>query len=123
MESAGQGQKRCRVAFASEFSTAFIGSDLRSNFILEGYSVGVVLCFIGFGPPLQSLSGIEFMLAFSDERLKQTVSSTPRLEPRHPPPRRAGRARADAGALEQVVIAEKSYFALNGAIDRCGIRP
>ncbi len=30
---------------------------IRSCFNFEGYSVGVVLCFIGFGPPLQSQAG------------------------------------------------------------------
>jgi hypothetical protein len=39
------------------------------------------------------------------------------------PPAIARQRRADAGSPEQVAIAEKSYFALNGAMDRCGIRP
>ena len=66
--------------------------------------------------------GNELMLASSDERLKRSGlrPHNRNLAIRHLD---AHGARADAGALEQVAIAEMSYFALNGTIDRCGIRP
>lgn len=38
---------------------------IRSCFNLEGYSVGVVLRFVGFGPPLQSRVGTEFTPLFT----------------------------------------------------------